>query len=240
MLRYLLPNPASSPPRCVKDNCSAFHSSCTPPPLHCYFERKSTIWIVGTVHIQGHQCFVFFLWCTDLSGIDRRRAGDLWVVGRTALPHFSPVNNLPRSCSGKKRKKESALESLYVLHFVMFLFLCPTRVSLCIKHSGCHEWEVNLWPWFSQQRKFPALPGNGNLWFFIVLSLSFQCNWSLQCISITSLLLHKTDAVGNELLSSTLQSYLIFWNVVSTFYFLLYLQHNYITCMWAFMYCAPN
>lgn len=165
--------------------------------------------------------------CQALSGTDRQggRAGDLWVVGRTALPHFSAVINLPRSCSGKKKKGNSTGITTCLTFHDVFVSLSDT--SNCASNSGCHEWKVNLWPWFGQQRKFPALFLEMATCDFslFVLSLLFQCIRSISSMNFNYLFsveLHKTDTVGNKLQSSTLQSYFVSQTGASTFDILLY------------------
>lgn len=168
--------------------------STAPTRLHCCFKKeKHNLGCKFSPHLGTS--VVFFpsslLRCTDLSvrnwwvGWGK---GDLWVGGRTAYHISLQSFNLPRSCSGKKRKKKANSTGITkVLRFVMYLFLCPTH--FLVRQTQWVSWmgsEIMTMIWSTKDVPC-TFPGNDDLGFF---SMFCPCYFNatrpyVQCISIT-------------------------------------------------------
>lgn len=176
MLRYLLPNPASSPPRCVKDGCS-FHAVTLKGKAQLGLQRQS--YLRPPVFIFLIPVPVYGSVCSALTGAawGGGRTRNLWVIGRTASSHFSAVIQFAKELfrQKKKVKQKKKTKTQHWNHCMSYVWWC---FCFCVRHASPREWEVNLRPPVGQRRKFPAL-------FLVVvtcdssfvLSLLFQHKW---------------------------------------------------------------
>lgn len=151
--------------------------------------------------------FVFFFFspllvCTDLfcQASTGAVGGDLWVVGSTT---FFCGHSICQAVQTKK--KNAALESLYVSHFVM----------LSVWHAFPHASNpVSVKKGKCKANKESSLKFSWKWWPVSFCPGDFNASGSIYSTHfnyLSSLILDKTD-VGNYLQIFTLQSYLIFWN----------------------------
>lgn len=145
MLRYLRPNPASSPPRCAERHkrCSGVDRSCTSTLL---LIRESTIWIAKTspqTRLPGFlSCCYIYIFTADLSktltsAVTYKKKWNHWVL-REPCALVTTVQSVNQGAVGIQAKTQhTALESLFVLCFMSCFHFSVHHTRLVTRQNQC-------------------------------------------------------------------------------------------------------
>lgn len=142
MLRYLWPNPASSPSRCAEKDTNVALVSTAPARLHCYLLEKAQFGLLKPVLTQGYQVFLSYCdvylqlicqrHCQSAVTIKKNKNVEPLGVLREPWAPLAAVQSfsLPGSCrhSGKNAAHSTWI-TVCLMFQCVFIFLSATPVS---------------------------------------------------------------------------------------------------------------